>query len=128
MPRGVFVDLDPTAVDEVRTYTYCQFFHYEQLISRNEDVATNFATSSFTTCRDVVDLVLDRIRKLVDICTDWHGFRIFHACGRGSGSGLGCLRLERWSSDHGKNSKHSFAAWACLPDVADDLVARRIRR
>ena len=33
VPRAVFVDLDPTVVDEVRTGTYRQLFHPEQLIT-----------------------------------------------------------------------------------------------
>ena len=30
------------------------------------------------------------------------GFMIFNACGGGTGSGLGCLLLERLSVDYGK--------------------------
>ena len=37
VPRAVFVDLEPTVVDEVRTGTYRQLFHPEQLISGKED-------------------------------------------------------------------------------------------
>lgn len=40
------VDLEPTVVDEVRTGTYRQLFHPEQLISGKEDAANNFARSS----------------------------------------------------------------------------------
>ena len=36
------VDLEPTVVDEVRTGTYRQLFHPEQLISGKEDAANNF--------------------------------------------------------------------------------------
>ena len=43
VPRTVFVDLEPTVVDEVRTGTYRQLFHPEQLISGKEDAANNFA-------------------------------------------------------------------------------------
>nr|XP_019579914.1 PREDICTED: tubulin alpha-1C chain-like [Rhinolophus sinicus] len=32
VPRAVFVDLEPTVIDEVRTGTYRQLFHPEQLI------------------------------------------------------------------------------------------------
>jgi tubulin alpha len=32
-PRAVFVDLEPTVVDEVRVGTYRQLFHPEQLIT-----------------------------------------------------------------------------------------------
>ena len=33
VPRCVFLDLEPTVIDEVRTGTYRQLFHPEQLIS-----------------------------------------------------------------------------------------------
>ena len=33
MPRAIFLDLEPTVVDEVRTGTYRQLFHPEQLIT-----------------------------------------------------------------------------------------------
>merc|ERR1712232_821353 len=36
VPRAVFMDLEPTVVDEVRTGTYRQLFHPEQLISGKE--------------------------------------------------------------------------------------------
>merc|ERR550525_1553280 len=48
-------------------------------------------------------------------------FMIFHACGGGTGSGLGCLMLERLSVDYGKKSKLSFTTWAC-PQVATAVV------
>ena len=41
------VDLEPTVVDEVRTGTYRQLFHPEQLISGKEDAANNFARTDF---------------------------------------------------------------------------------
>lgn len=48
MPRAIFVDLEPTVIDEVRTGTYRQLFHPEQLISGKEDAANNFARGHYT--------------------------------------------------------------------------------
>ncbi|KAM3319951.1 hypothetical protein P3S67_007151 [Capsicum chacoense] len=42
VPRAIFVDLEPTVIDEVRTGAYRQLFHPEQLISGKEDAANNF--------------------------------------------------------------------------------------
>ena len=39
VPRSVFVDLEPSVIDEVRTGTYRQLFHPEQLITGKEDAA-----------------------------------------------------------------------------------------
>jgi tubulin alpha len=121
VPRSVFVDLEPTVIDEVRTGTYRQLFHPEQLISGKEDAANNFARGHYTIGKEIVDLCLDRIRKLADNCTGLQGFMVFNACGGGTGSGLGCLMLERLSVDYGKKSKLSFTVWSC-PQVATAVV------
>merc|ERR1712099_87430 len=121
VPRAVFCDLEPTVVDEVRTGTYRQLFHPEQLISGKEDAANNFARGHYTIGKEIVDLVLDRIRKLADNCTGLQGFMVYNAVGGGTGSGLACLMLERLSVDYGKKSKISFTVWAC-PQVATAVV------
>merc|ERR1712142_1166023 len=77
VPRAVMVDLEPTVVDEVRTGTYRQLFHPEQLITGKEDAANNYARGHYTIGKEIVDLVLDRIRKLADQCTGLQGFFIF---------------------------------------------------
>ncbi|KAE8704837.1 Tubulin alpha-1 chain [Hibiscus syriacus] len=81
VPRAVFVDLEPTVIDEVRTGTYRQLFHPEQLISGKEDAANNFARGHYTIGKEIVDLCLDRIRKLADNCTGLQGFLVFNAVG-----------------------------------------------
>lgn len=59
----------PVNSDEVRTGTYRQLFHPEQLITGKEDAANNYARGHYTIGKEIVDLVLDRIRKLADQCT-----------------------------------------------------------
>jgi tubulin alpha len=61
--------------------------------------------------KEVVDLVLDRIRKLADQCTGLQGFLIFHSFGGGTGSGFTSLLMERLSVDYGKKSKLEFAIY-----------------
>ena len=41
VPRSIFVDLDPSPIDEIRTGKYRQLFHPEYLISGKEDAANN---------------------------------------------------------------------------------------
>lgn len=100
VPRAVFVDLEPTVVDEVRTGTYRQLFHPEQLITGKEDAANNYARGHYTIGKEIVDLVLDRIRKLADQCSGLQGFLIFHSFGGGTGSGFTSLLMERLSVDY----------------------------
>ena len=53
--------------DEVRTGTYRQLFHPEQLITGKEDAANNYARGHYTIGKEIIDLVLDRSRKLVSL-------------------------------------------------------------
>ncbi|MBF6271798.1 hypothetical protein IU460_29575, partial [Nocardia farcinica] len=69
VPRAIFLDLEPTVIDEVRTGTYRQLFHPEQLMSGKEDAANNFARGHYTVGKEIVDLCVDRVRKLADNCT-----------------------------------------------------------
>ena len=39
VPRAVYVDLEPSVCDEVRTGTYRQLYHPEQIIAGKEDVS-----------------------------------------------------------------------------------------
>ncbi len=59
----------------------------EQLISGKEDAANNYARGHYTIGKEIVDLCLDRVRKLSDNCTGLQGFLFFNAVGGGTGSG-----------------------------------------
>ena len=52
-------------LDEVRAGMYRQLFHPEQLITGKEDAANNYARGHYTIGKEIIDQVLDRIRKLV---------------------------------------------------------------
>lgn len=51
--------------DEIRNGPYRQLFHPEQLITGKEDAANNYARGHYTIGKEIIDPVLDRIRKLV---------------------------------------------------------------
>eukprot|EP01018_Ginkgo_biloba_P001977 Gb_29712 [translate_table: standard] len=121
VPRALFVDLEPTVIDEVRTGIYRQLFHPEQLISGKEDAANNFARGHYTVGKDVLDLCLDRLRKICDNCSSLQGFLVFNAVGGGTGSGLGSLLLERLSVEYGKKSKLGFTIYPS-PQVSTAVV------
>jgi tubulin alpha len=121
VPRCIFLDLEPSVVDEVRTGTYRQLFHPQQLITGKEDAANNYARGHYTIGKEIVDLCLDRVRKLADNCTGLQGFLFFNSVGGGTGSGLGSLLLERLSIDYGKKSKLGFTVYPS-PEVSTAVV------
>jgi tubulin alpha len=121
VPRAVFLDLEPSVVDEVRSGTYKDLYHPEQLITGKEDAANNYARGHYTVGKEIVDTALDRIRKLADNCTGLQGFLVFSSVGGGTGSGLGSLLLERLSVDYGKKSKLGFTVYPS-PAVSTSVV------
>ncbi|KAF2498542.1 tubulin-domain-containing protein [Lophium mytilinum] len=121
VPRSIFVDLDPSPIDEIRTGSYRQLFHPELLISGKEDAANNYARGHYTIGKEMVDSVIEKIRRVADNCSSLQGFLIFHSFGGGTGSGFGALLLERLSTDYGKKCKLEFAVYPA-PRVSTSVV------
>ena len=121
VPRSLFIDLEPSVVDEVRTGTYRQLFHPNNLISGKEDAANNFARGRYNVGREIIGEVMERIRKLTDNCTGLQGFMIYNSVGGGTGSGFGSLLMERLSIDYGKKNKIGFSIYPS-PNLATSCV------
>jgi len=121
VPRAVFVDLEPTVIDEVRTGTYRQLFHPEQMITGKEDAANNYARGHYTIGKEQIEITIDRIRRLADQAQGLQGFLVFHAFGGGTGSGFASLLMERLSVDYGKKSKLGFSIYPA-PQVSTAIV------
>jgi len=121
VPRAIFLDLEPSVVDEVRTGKYRQLFSPETLISGKEDAANNYARGHYTVGKEFVDITLERIRKIADACSGLQGFFVFHSVGGGTGSGFGTLLLERLSVDYGKKMKMDFCIYPS-PQVSSAVV------
>jgi tubulin alpha len=93
------------------------------------------ARGHYTIGKELVDNVIDRIRRVAgmltnherreltqaDNCNSLQGFLIFHSFGGGTGSGFGALLLERLSTDYGKKSKLEFSVYPA-PRVSTSVV------
>jgi len=128
VPRAILVDLEPSVVDETRTGTYRSLFHPEQLISGKEDAANNYARGHYTVGKELIDIVLERLRKQSEQCTGLQGFLIFHSFGGGTGSGFTSLLMERLSVDYGKKSnlEHSDCSFMVDNEAIYDICRRNL--
>jgi len=111
VPRSLQVDLEPTVIDEVRTGPYKQLYHPEQLITGKEDAANNFARGHYTIGKEVVDVAMDRVRRMAEHCSGLQGFAFFFSVGGGTGAGFGNLLQEHIASEFPKKTKMNFAIW-----------------
>ena len=107
--------------DEIRTGTYRQLFHPDQMITHKEDAANNFARGHYSVGKIMIDSVVDKIRKLTDRCNGLQGFLLFHSLGGGTGSGFASLLMERLSVDFGKTTKMEFAIYPS-PNISTAVV------
>ena len=105
IPRALFVDLEPSAINEVLTGEYRKIYHPNQFVSGKEDAAGIYARGHYTIGKEYIDLILDKIRKLSESCIGIQGFMIYSSVGGGTGSGLGSLLLERLSVEYSKKMK-----------------------
>ena len=108
-------------MNSVRVGEYRQLFHPEQMITGKEDAANNYARGHYTVGKEVIDLTMDRTRKLTENCTGLQGFMIYHSFGGGTGSGFTSLLLERLALDYGKKAKLEFSIYPA-PQVSTAVV------
>ncbi len=98
-------------VDEVRTGTYRDLFHPDQLITGKEDAANNYARGHYTIGKEQIDVAMERLRKMTESSSGLQGFVVFHSFGGGTGSGFASLLMERLSLDYRKKAKLGFSIY-----------------
>lgn len=123
IPRCIFVDLEPSTIDEVRTGIYRALFNSDQLISGKEDAANNFARGKYTIGKEIINLTLERIKKLANQCVKLEGFIIIHGVGGGTGSGFSSLLMKRLKEDYDKKTIMTFSVFPRFNDSFTPIVA-----
>lgn len=108
-------------MNDVRTGEYAKMFHPEFLLNGREDAANNFARGYYSVGKEMLDQVIDRLRKLVNNSQNVQGFIINHAVGGGTGSGLGALILERIAADYRKKPLIGFEIYPS-PKISTCIV------
>merc|ERR1712062_647561 len=121
VPRNLFVDLEASVCDEVKKGPTHKLFHGDYCITGKEDAANNFARGHYTVGKELMDLVNERIGRMVETCDNLQGFLMNHAVGGGTGSGLGMLILERLAVDYRKKSKIGFEIYPA-PSISTCIV------
>ncbi|XP_076759565.1 tubulin alpha chain [Xylocopa sonorina] len=120
-PRTMIVDLEPTVIDEIRIGEYRRLFSPDSLISGKEDASNNYAKGYYSVGREAIDLVLNRIWKIWDTCSQPAGFIIFRSVSGGTGGGFATLLIERLSQDCPKTTILDFVVFPS-PNISTIIV------
>ena len=101
MPRSVLVDLEPAVLNNVKS---CKkmgtLFNPDHFVGAQDGAGNNWAKGYLSYGAELIEDVLDQVRKAVELCESVQGFQIMHSIGGGTGSGLGSLILEKLSEDY----------------------------
>ncbi|KND88023.1 Tubulin beta-2 chain [Tolypocladium ophioglossoides CBS 100239] len=95
VPRAVLVDLEPGTMDSVRAGPLGQLFRPDNFVFGQAGAGNNWAKGHYTEGAELVDQVIDVVRREAEGCDCLQGFQITHSLGGGTGSGMGTLLLSK---------------------------------
>ena len=71
----------------------------------------NWAKGHYTEGAELVDSVLDVVRKEAESCDCLQGFQMTHALGGGTGSGMGTLLISKIREEYPDRIMMTFSVW-----------------
>lgn len=121
VPRAVLVDLEPSTMDAIRSGPYGTIFRPDNIIFGGNGAGNNWAKGHFTEGADILESILDVVRKEAEGCDCLQGFQVVHSIGGGTGSGLGTLVLANLKEEYTDRIVLTFSI-VPSPKVSDTVV------
>ncbi|MED6132666.1 Tubulin beta-1 chain, partial [Stylosanthes scabra] len=112
VPRAVLMDLEPGTMDSVRTGPYGQIFRPDNFVFGQSGAGNNWAKGHYTEGAELIDSVLDVVRKEAENCDCLQGFQVCHSLGGGTGSALYdiCFRTLKLTTPSFGDLNHLISA------------------
>ncbi|GAA37663.2 tubulin alpha, partial [Clonorchis sinensis] len=120
VPRALFIDLEPSVVDEIRVGPWRKLYHPDRLITGYEDAANNFARGFFTIGKLLIAPILSEIRRSLESCEAPQGIILYRSLGGGTGAGLTAALLDVMPDFH-KLTKIEIPVYPS-PSLSNSLV------
>ena len=121
VPRAILMDLEPGTMDSVRQGTYGNLFRPDNFIFGQSGAGNNWAKGHYTEGAELIDTVLDIVRKESESCDCLQGFQITHSLGGGTGSGMGTLLISKIREEYPDRVMMTFSV-VPSPKVSDTVV------
>uniref|UniRef100_A0A1I8HMF1 Tubulin beta chain n=1 Tax=Macrostomum lignano TaxID=282301 RepID=A0A1I8HMF1_9PLAT len=121
VPRSVLVDLEPGTMDSVRSGPFGQLFRPDNFVFGQSGAGNNWAKGHYTEGAELVDSLIDVVRKESEACDCLQGFQLCHSLGGGTGSGLGTLLLSRIREEYPDRIMNTFSV-VPSPKVSEVVV------
>merc|ERR1712209_319517 len=121
VPRSILVDLEPGTMDSVRSGPFGQIFRPDNFVFGQSGAGNNWAKGHYTEGAELVDSVLDVVRKESEGCDCLQGFQLTHSLGGGTGSGMGTLLISKVREEFPDRIMNSYSV-VPSPKVSDTVV------
>jgi len=121
VPRAVLVDLEPGTMDAIRAGPVGQLFRPSNFIFGQSGAGNNWAKGHYTEGAELVEDVLDCVRKEAETCDALQGFQVCHSLGGGTGSGMGTLLISKICEEFPDRMMCTFSV-VPSPKVSDTVV------
>ncbi|OTA55659.1 beta tubulin [Hypoxylon sp. EC38] len=121
VPRAVHVDLEPGTMDALRSGQFSNMFRPDNLVYGQSGAGNNWAKGHYTEGAELVDQVLEVVRREAEGCECLQGFQITHSLGGGTGSGMGTLLMSKIREEF---PDRIMATYSVIPSpkVSDTVV------
>merc|ERR1711950_101568 len=121
VPRAILLDLEPGTMDSVRAGPFGQLFRPDNFVFGQTGAGNNWAKGHYTEGAELIDSVLDVVRKEAEGCDCLQGFQICHSLGGGTGSGMGTLLITKVREEYPDRIMETFSVFPS-PKVSDTVV------
>ncbi|KAG5437365.1 hypothetical protein PCANB_000796 [Pneumocystis canis] len=121
VPRAVLIDLEPGTMDAVRSGPFGNLFRPDNFIFGQSGAGNNWAKGHYTEGAELVDAVLDVVRREAEACDCLQGFQITHSLGGGTGAGMGTLLISKIREEYPDRMMATFSV-VPSPKVSDTVV------
>jgi tubulin beta len=125
VPRSILVDLEPGVLDSVRSNKEVgSLFNPDNYVFAQNGAGNNWAKGFFNEGAEIVEDVMDRIRKQVELCDAFNSFQIMHSIGGGTGSGFGSLMIGKLNEEYSDklNINYSIFPGSTFGGTSDVVV------
>lgn len=121
VPRAVLLDLEPGTMDSIKSGPYGALFRPDNFVFGQSGAGNNWAKGHYTEGAELVDAVLDVVRKESENCDCMQGFQLTHSLGGGTGSGLGTLLISKIREEYPDRIMNTYSVMPS-PKVSDTVV------
>eukprot|EP00566_Odontella_aurita_P013865 CAMPEP_0113540332 /NCGR_PEP_ID=MMETSP0015_2-20120614/8421_1 /TAXON_ID=2838 /ORGANISM="Odontella" /LENGTH=450 /DNA_ID=CAMNT_0000440123 /DNA_START=483 /DNA_END=1835 /DNA_ORIENTATION=- /assembly_acc=CAM_ASM_000160 len=121
VPRAVLTDLEPGTMDAIRSGPYGKAFRPDNFVFGQSGAGNNWAKGHYTEGAELVDAIMDVVRKEAETCDMMQGFQITHSMGGGTGSGMGTLLVSKIREEYPDRIMSTYSV-VPSPKVSDTVV------